>query len=260
LHGSSGKMGVEIQKALAAAPTAAGAFRLAGGSDRTFTGEQLYQGRPVTKELLAHALTKDGVAAVADFSTEEGNQLLLEAFRAGPVKGKAVLIGTTGLAAARLDAWRQLARDNDLRLLIAPNTSVGVLVAVKAALLAAAPLTRLGFDIEITETHHREKRDAPSGTARFIAETLAAGTGTRVAADRCGKREQGELGVHAVRGGGVCGEHEVRFLGDAEEIRITHRAFTRALFAGGALTLVRWLLEQPVGAYGLLDVGIDGLA
>jgi 4-hydroxy-tetrahydrodipicolinate reductase len=176
------------------------------------------------------------------------------------VRHKSVVIGTTGLPAAQLAAWRDTAAAQELRLLIAPNTSVGILVALKAAILAATPLVGIGFDVEITETHHRAKVDAPSGTARFLADSLAqAIPELNVVTDRRGARQRGELGVHSVRGGGVFGEHEIRLLGDAEEIRISHRAFSRSLFASGALVLAGWILKQEPGVYGLLDVKAEEL-
>ena len=258
LHGSSGRMGKEIQKALVEG-TAPG-LRLVGGSDRTFEGEHFHQGRPVTAELLAHALEKDGVDVVIDFSTEDGNGLLLQAVQKSGVRDLAVLIGTTGLPKSRLDAWKETAKEHGLKLMIAPNTSVGVLMTLMAALRVAAPLVKIGYDVEITETHHRMKKDAPSGTAMFLANGVADSAELKVKTDRSGAREKGELGVHAVRGGGVFGEHEIRFLGDNDEVRISHRAFSRALFATGALVLAQWVLKRPAGVYGLLDVSADELA
>lgn len=252
LHGSSGKMGREIQKAIV---DTSGKFRLIGGSTRKFEGETFLQGRAVSAEQLAQALDKDKIEVVLDFSTPEANDLLFEAVKLTEAKSLKVLLGTTGLGDSRLAAWKTLAKQRGLSLLVAPNTSLGILLTAKAALVAAAPLAKLGFDIEITETHHRQKRDAPSGTARFLAETLADGVpGLKITTDRDGARAPGELGVHAVRGGGVFGEHEIRLLGDDEEITISHRAFSRGLFASGALILARWLAGQRPGTFGLLDV------
>lgn len=254
IHGSSGKMGREIQKSLLETP---GKFRLVGGSARKFEGETFLQGRAVTAEQLAHALDKDKIEVVLDFSTTEANEILFEAVQKTEAKSLKVVLGTTGLGEAKLEAWKALIKKRNFGLLIAPNTSLGVLLTARAALLAAAPLAKLGFDIEITETHHRLKRDAPSGTARFLAETIVGGVpDLKITTERDGARQPGELGIHAVRGGGVFGEHEVRILGDNEEITISHRAFSRGLFAGGALVLARWLAEQGPGCYGLLDVRI----
>ena len=258
IHGSSGRMGKEIQRLIVEQHPD---LRLAGGSSRHFEGEHFHQGRPVTSELLAQSLAQGEIDVVLDFSGVEGNETLIAALATGKASGKAVLVGTTGLSDQQLARWRELADHQKLKLLIAPNTSLGILLTVKAALLAAVPLAGAGFDIEITETHHRAKKDAPSGTARFIADTLAAGVpGLHVTTERQGPRQPGEIGVHAVRGGGVIGEHEVRLIGDNEEITISHRAFSRSLFAAGALVLATWLVRQKPGCYGLLDVAPGDLA
>jgi 4-hydroxy-tetrahydrodipicolinate reductase len=254
LNGSSGRMGLEIQKALLAGPSP---FRLVGGSALTFEGETLHQGRNVTPELLAQALVKGKVDVIVDFSTPEGNDVLYAALAKAEAKGLRVLIGTTGLGDKRLEAWKKLAKSRGLALLIAPNTSLGVLITVKAALTAAAPLVARGFDVEIVETHHKNKKDAPSGTAKFMADTLAASLpGKKVVTERDGARQPHEIGVHAVRGGGVFGEHEIRLIGEHEEVTVAHRAFSRALFASGALVLAGWLATQKPGVYGLLDVSV----
>lgn len=255
LHGSSGRMGLEIQKAIAEGSSG---FRLIGGSARSFEGGTLHQGRPVTAPQLAHVLSIDKIDLVLDFSTAEGNELLREAVSQASIKGLRVLIGTTGLSEASIKAWKTVAREQSLSLLMAPNTSLGILLMAKAALVAAAPLAKLGFDIEVIETHHRQKRDAPSGTAKFLANTLAdAIPGKKVTTGRDDARMPEEIGVHAVRGGGVFGEHEIRIIGDHEEIAITHRAFSRTLFASGALVLAKWLSTKEAGVYGLLDVDLS---
>lgn len=258
LHGSSGRMGREIQKALL--DQKASPLRLLGGSAETFEGELFLQGKPVDSDTLATMLARPETDLILDFTTEAGNALLLEAFEAADLERKAVLIGTTGLPESQLARWKKVAAAKKLALLIAPNTSVGVLMTVKAALTAAGVLSGLGFDIEIVETHHRHKRDAPSGTARFMASTLCdAIKGLETVTDRVGARKPGEIGIHAVRGGAVFGEHEIRIIGESEEVTISHRAFSRALFASGALVLGAWIVRQKPGIYGLMDVSVDDL-
>jgi 4-hydroxy-tetrahydrodipicolinate reductase len=258
IHGSSGKMGRELQQVMAAAPAR---FGLVGGSSRTFESELFLQGKLVTAETLAHALARDAVDVIVDFSTPSANDVLLAAMRLLSVPRR-VLVGTTGLSAEALAAWKALASKGPHSVLIAPNTSLGVLVMARAVALAAAPLARAGFDIEIVETHHRAKRDAPSGTARFLADavrktspSLSVSMGPRPA----GPRSDGEIGMHSVRGGGVFGEHDVRCLGQDEEVTLSHRAFSRALFASGALTLSSWLAKRPPGLHSLDDVALDDL-
>ncbi|MCX6106583.1 MAG: 4-hydroxy-tetrahydrodipicolinate reductase [Proteobacteria bacterium] len=255
LHGISGRMGREIQKLFV--ENKAPGLRLVGGSARTFEGDPFYLGRTTTPTLLANALERDDVEIVLDFSSAAGNQLLLESFKSSQLRRKALVIGSTGMGAHDQKLWRELAQQRELRLLFAPNTSIGILMAVKAALLVAPTLKGLGFDIEITETHHRNKQDAPSGTARFLAESIVSGVdGLKIVTDRHGARLEHELGVHAVRGGGVFGEHEIRLIGDSEELCISHRAFSRSLFAAGAIVLVNWLVTKSPGIYGLLDVDL----
>ena len=254
VHGITGRMGREIQAICAAGR--ASHLQLTGGSARTIEGDPLFVGKTTTPAVLASALQNSGAELVLDFSSAAGNQVLLTAIRSDPhFKLKSVLIGSTGLSDDDHVSWRQLAADRELRLLFAPNTSLGILMTVKAASLIAPSLRDLGFDIEITETHHRRKLDAPSGTAKFLADSVASAVGgLTVVNDRHGERKEDELGVHSVRGGGVFGEHEIRIIGDSEEVRISHRAFSRNLFAAGALVLARWLPAQKTGVYGLLDI------
>lgn len=201
---------------------------------------------------LARELARKRVDLIVDFSTPEGNAVLMKAVTGSKVQGAAILVGTTGLSSAAISAWARATKAQKLRLLVAPNTSVGVLIGLKAALLAAVPLAGLGFDVEVVETHHRMKKDAPSGTAKFFAENLHAGIkGSKVVTNRRGARKTGEIGVHSVRGGGVFGEHEIRIVGMDEELTISHRAFSRKLFASGALVLGRWLVRQKAGRHHL---------
>jgi 4-hydroxy-tetrahydrodipicolinate reductase len=253
-------MGLEIQKCLTKENTP---FRLVGGNSRKFEGADFNQGKNVSKELLAQALIKSEVDLILDFSTAAGNELLLDALVEGEKEGlrdTCVLVGTTGIKEATALRWRQVATRQNLTLLVAPNTSIGILLTVKAAVLAAGITTQMGFDIEIVEAHHRLKVDAPSGTANFIAKTLTENIdGLRINFQRPGVRQPGEIGVHAVRGGSIFGEHEVRIIGDNEEITISHRAFSRALFAEGALVLSRWLVQRAHGIYGLMDIDVQDL-
>lgn len=257
LHGASGRMGREIQQVLL---TNRQHFAIIGGSSRTFEGEAFYQGRIVTADLLGDRFLKDKPSIVIDFSTSDGNKLLLDAMREKGVRNLKLLIGTTGISQDVLTEWRSLASELDLTVLVAPNTSIGILLLAQAAIKAALPLARLGFDIEVIETHHRMKKDAPSGTGYFLGSALASHLkDLTVVDDRRGERKKGEIGLHSVRGGGVIGEHEIRMIGDFEEVTLTHRAFSRRLFAEGALVLARWLHRQNSGFYGLLDVPPEDL-
>jgi 4-hydroxy-tetrahydrodipicolinate reductase len=245
-------MGREIQEICL--NSRADRFALVGGSARSVeNGTQNVVSSPAS---IAAQLQSTQSQVILDFSSASGNQVLLTALQyARGIRDLAVLIGSTGMTEEDYQSWRSLAKERELRLLFAPNTSIGILMAVKAASLIAPSLKHLGFDIEITETHHRRKQDAPSGTAKFLAESVSASVGgLDIVTDRHGGRKENELGVHAVRGGGVFGEHEVRLIGDSEEVCVSHRAFSRTLFADGALVLASWLVAQKSGVYGLLDI------
>jgi 4-hydroxy-tetrahydrodipicolinate reductase len=170
----------------------------------------------------------------------------------------AAVLCTTGLGEAEGRKIREASKR--IAVLQASNTSVGV-----AALLRAIPdLARLlgdAYDIEIIETHHRGKKDAPSGTAVTLAERLAAATGRAWPADftfgrkgNTGERGAVEVGVHAVRAGGVIGEHTVLFASDDDLITVTHRAGSRDLFARGALRAAAFAAKAKPGLYGMNDV------
>jgi 4-hydroxy-tetrahydrodipicolinate reductase len=189
---------------------------------------------------------------VVDFSTPAAT-LALAAVAAAA--GTALVSGTTGLGdevRAALD--RVSAR---IPLLWEPNMSVGVHVLTRLVAQATASLE--GWDLEVVETHHRAKVDAPSGTALRLAEAMqqARAGSTRLVHGREGKpgpRGAGEIGVHAVRGGDVIGDHVVHFLGGGERLELTHRATSRDVFAHGALRAARWIAGRPPGRYSLGDV------
>jgi len=252
IHGISGRMGREIREVCL--HSRADQFKLIGGSARS--AEDDTQQIVSSPAAIAAQLLRTKTQIVLDFSSASGNQLLLTALESSEsIRDLSVLIGSTGMNQEDYQNWCNLAKKRLFRLLFAPNTSIGILMAVKAASLIAPSLKQLGFDIEITETHHRRKLDAPSGTARFLAESVAGSVGDlKIVTARHGGRQENELGVHAVRGGGVFGEHEIRLIGDSEEVCVSHRAFSRTLFADGALVLASWLFSQKAGVYSLLDI------
>lgn len=203
---------------------------------------------------LAGALQNADVAI--DFSLPEASGAHLAACRAS---GIPLLIGTTGLAQALGEADLAQAAQH-IALLVASNTSLGVTLLTELVRHAAAALP-VEFDVEILETHHRMKRDAPSGTALSLARTVADARGIAPAealagarSARSGPRRPGEVGFAVVRGGDVVGEHDVRFLGPGEQLVLGHRATDRAIFARGALTAALWLARQPAGRYEMRDI------
>ena len=147
-----------------------------------------------------------------------------------------------------------------IAVLIAPNTSVGVAVMLRLVKLAAASLGP-EFDVEISEAHHRGKRDAPSGTALKLGETVAAAQG-RTLHDAAiydrhalhSARRSGDIGFAVTRGGDIVGEHTVCFAGLGERLEVTHRATDRMIFARGALSGARWLIGRRPGLYAMDDV------
>lgn len=199
---------------------------------------------------LASALL--GADVVIDFSRPEALRAVLPlAARAGI----AVVSGTT-----RLDEACERALDEASRVipvLWAPNTSIGVLVLAEIAAYAAKHLGPT-FDVEIVETHHKAKVDSPSGTATRLASSIGeARRGLSQVTGRegnVGPRRADEIGVFAVRGGDVIGDHTVHFLGPGERLELTHRATSRDLFARGALRAARFITGKPAGRYVMSDV------
>lgn len=197
-------------------------------------------------------LASSGAQVAIDFSTPAA---LAAACAACEKTGVAFVSGTTGLDDEGRAALDRLATKAPV--LWEPNMSVGVHVLaslVEKALAALGP----GYDVEVVETHHRMKVDAPSGTALRLAEVVKAGrAGSRYVHGREGKpgaRDANEIGMHALRGGDVIGDHTVYFFGDGERLELTHRASSRDLFAHGALRAAKWMAGKPAGRYRLADV------
>ncbi|WP_235937467.1 4-hydroxy-tetrahydrodipicolinate reductase [Marinobacter caseinilyticus] len=172
--------------------------------------------------------------------------------------GKQMVIGTTGLTEAEK---QQLALAAEaVPVVFAPNMSVGVNVALNL-LKTAAQVLGDDYDVEIIETHHRHKKDAPSGTALRMGEVVADALGRDLS--ECavygregftGERSRTEIGFETVRAGDVVGDHTVLFAGIGERIEITHKASSRMTFAKGAIRAAQWLAGKPVGLYDMQDV------
>jgi 4-hydroxy-tetrahydrodipicolinate reductase len=173
-------------------------------------------------------------------------------------RGVAMVVGTTGLGDGEKRAIERAARK--IPIVMSANMSLGVNVLYGLIAQAAQSLGD-GYDVEIVELHHRQKRDSPSGTAMAMAHTLSRTLGRDLAqAARYGRhgdvgaRTREELGVHAVRGGDVVGEHTAYFFGLGERLEITHRAASRETFARGALRAAEWLRDRDPGLYDMQDV------
>ena len=234
IYGSAGRMG----RAIADALVEAGA-RLAGGSDARDD-----------PSIVARAAD-----VLVDFSTPSA----LEAHVAAAVAaGTPIVIGTTGLSAAHHAAIDAAA--TRIAILQTGNTSLGVTLL---AMLVQEAAARLGpdWDIEIVEMHHRHKVDAPSGTALLLGEAAAAGRGSTLSELRVdsrvgltGARSEGTIGLAALRGGSVVGDHSVILAAEGERIELSHLAQDRSIFARGAVKAALWLARQPAGRYRMGDV------
>lgn len=174
-------------------------------------------------------------------------------------KGIGLVIGTTGFSAEQnREIEQQLAQK--IPVLKAPNMSLGVNLLFRLVREVASSLGE-EYDVEIVESHHRRKKDAPSGTAQKLAESACEALQwdpqeaiTYGREGLTGERPAQQLCIHAVRGGDIVGEHTVMFAGEAERIELTHRASGRDLFARGALRAARFIAEQPPGLYDMQDV------
>jgi len=182
----------------------------------------------------------------------------VENVQAAAAAGVPIVIGTTGLSQAQHAEIRRLS--HDLPVLLAPNMSLGVNLLFSLVGVASAALND-DYDIEIFEAHHRNKVDAPSGTALTIAEIAAGARGVTLAdvgiharAGTSGPRPRGGIGFAVVRGGDIVGEHSVLYAGTGETLKITHRASDRMTFAHGAVAAARWMIGRPPGLYGMADV------
>ena len=190
-----------------------------------------------------------------DFSSPDGLQASLERAVSANIP---ILVGTTGLR----DEHQQAIEDASKRVAVlrAPNTALGINLLRS---LVAQAAERLGseWDVEILEMHHRNKVDAPSGTALLLGQAVAQGRGKKLPElarfDRFGEphaREPGTIGFASLRGGSVAGEHVVIFATDGERIEFGHRADSRMIFARGALAAARFLVGKPAGLYSMQDV------
>jgi 4-hydroxy-tetrahydrodipicolinate reductase len=172
--------------------------------------------------------------------------------------GAAIVIGTTGLEQRAHRAMEKAA--HEIPIVYARNMSVGVNVFIGLVARAAKALGD-GYGVEVAETHHRHKVDAPSGTALALGERIAETRGRKLDElavyarhGQIGPRVPGTIGFSAARGGNVVGEHSVRFIGTEEEVEFFHRAADRKTFARGALRAARWVAGQAPGLYSMADV------
>ena len=191
---------------------------------------------------------------IIDFSTAKAVPALLAFARE---KNIPVVLCTTALSEETTALMQETSKD--VAILKSANMSVGVNLLLDLVQRAAAILADSGFDIEIVEKHHNQKIDAPSGTAIALADAINQALEQRYhyVYDRSQtreKRERTEIGIHAVRGGNIVGEHDVIFTGRDEIIELNHRATSREVFAVGAVKAAKFLAGKPAGMYSMKDV------
>lgn len=169
---------------------------------------------------------------------------------------KPLVIGTTGL----LPHHHQLISSATSQIPIVVDSNMSPGIALLAGFIEKTALyLDETYDIEISETHHRHKKDTPSGTALFLGQSAARGRKKILDDLKCnhnhpGERKQGTIGFAVQRGGSVIGDHTVRFIGDEEMIEFSHRGFSRSVYAKGALHAAEWVIKQKPGIYSMIDV------
>jgi 4-hydroxy-tetrahydrodipicolinate reductase len=214
-------------------------------------------GKPNLKGKLAGDLHKviNDMDCIIAFATTGAT---LECMRDAHADRKPMVIGTTGFQAAQIEEIRRLSQH--IPCVMSANMSIGINILLSLSAQVARLLAD-SFDIEIIEAHHNQKKDAPSGTAIMLAEAVAKATGRTLSANTTygrygitGPRRKEEIGIHAVRGGDIVGDHTILFAGQGERIEITHRAHSRDNFARGALLAAKYVIRQPAGLYTMQDV------
>ncbi len=244
--GAMGRMGERVRAAIAEAPRLElGAALEAPGHPSV--GNAIDGGAVISDDPKA-ALA--GCEVAIDFTTPGAT---LEVMRAAAAAGVAYVCGTTGFSKGQLAEIGDLAAR--IPIVHAPNFSVSVNILGWLTREAARKLGS-GYDAELIEIHHAAKRDAPSGTALHLAEAVAAGRGQKLAdhlvlerAGEIGARPADAIGIQALRGGDVAGEHTVLFVGQGERLELVHRASTRDHFARGAVRTAEWLIGRDPALY-----------
>ena len=189
---------------------------------------------------------------IIDFSNPSSLDKIIEIAKRNKTP---ILIGTTGYNDGQLSDIENLSKE--LPILKAANMSLGMNILFSLVEKTAAILKDKA-DIEVIESHHNRKVDAPSGSAKTIVESIERGLGeSRVHQHgrngEC-KRSEGEIGIHAIRGGNLVGFHEVDFIGELETLKISHEAYDRSVFANGALTAAKFIVNKNAGLYTMKDV------
>lgn len=244
MHGCNGHMGQVISGIVEKDPDA----EIVAGIDIADQGKNSY---PVFTDIDACQVEAD---AIIDFSSAKATDKLLEYSAARQIP---VVLCSTGLSQEQLAKVEETSRK--VAVLKSANMSLGINTLLKLVQDAARVLAAAGFDMEIVEKHHRLKLDAPSGTALALADSIneAMDNQYHYVYDRSQKREKRddkEIGISAVRGGTIVGEHEIIFAGQDEVIEFKHTAYSKAIFGKGAVEAAKFLAGKPAGKYDMSDV------
>ena len=244
MHGCNGHMGQVISGIVEKDPDA----EIVAGIDIADQGKNSY---PVFTDIDACQVEAD---AIIDFSSAKATDKLLEYSAARQIP---VVLCSTGLSQEQLAKVEETSRK--VAVLKSANMSLGINTLLKLGQDAAKVLATAGFDMEIVEKHHRLKADAPSGTALALADSIneAMDNQYHYVYDRSQKREKRddkEIGISAVRGGTIVGEHEIIFAGQDEVIEFKHTAYSKAIFGKGAVEAAKFLAGKPAGRYDMSDV------
>lgn len=244
ISGALGRMGTTIGRIVDESPD----MELVGGID--IREGTLYGTQVVPAEKLDELLKEKKPDVLIDFTIAAA---AVENIKIAAQNNVALIVGTTGFSPEQRETIRTTIEGN-VPAVISSNFSVGVNIFWKLVREAARELG--DYDIEVTEAHHRHKKDAPSGTAKTILEILDQELGNREKVyGRVGETERkGEIGVHVIRGGDIVGDHSVLFAGNFECIEISHRAYDRAIFAQGAVRAARWVVGREPRIYSMQDV------
>ncbi len=256
VSGACGRMGATIIQVLQSTPgiELAWALERPGHPGVGACPPGLDPGRSVSVAPGIESIPQD-MDVLIDFTSPESTLLNVE--RCADL-GIAAVVGTTGLNAEQKEALHMFAQRTPT--VFAPNMSLGVNLLFQLAAQAASVLGD-SYDVEIVETHHRMKKDAPSGTALRLAEVIAQALGRNLddQAVFCrhgmiGERKSGEIGIQTLRGGDIVGEHTLLLAGPGERIELTHRAHSRENFARGAVRAALWVAGKDPGLYSMADV------
>lgn len=244
MHGCNGHMGQVISGIVEKDPDA----EIVAGIDIADQGKNSY---PVFTDIDACQVEAD---AIIDFSSAKATDKLLEYSAARQIP---VVLCSTGLSEEQLAKVEETSKK--VAVLKSANMSLGINTLLKLVQDAAKVLATAGFDMEIVEKHHRLKVDAPSGTALALADSIneAMDNKYHYVYDRSQKREKRddkEIGISAVRGGTIVGEHEIIFAGQDEVIEFKHTAYSKAIFGKGAVEAAKFLAGKPAGRYDMSDV------